>query len=269
MKKKLSLSFLLAALLFAGVQTAALAERYTDRIEKTLATGADVEVSIGNTNGSVTVEAWDGDSVQLVAEKRVDASSARDAEDAFEDIEIIIREAEGRLEIETKLPSVSHGFMNWILGRSRSASVRYELRVPRGAELDLHTVNGHLATDGAAGRQRLQSTNGRIEVEAAENGVEARTTNGSIRVEVSEASSQPHIKLGSTNGGITLSVPTDIEGRINVRTVNGRVKTDLPVTVDGPISRKRLKGEINGGGGSHIELATTNGSIQISGSAGS
>jgi len=267
--KRLSPILVAAALLLAGAQAAAFAERYTDRIEKTLATGPDVAISLGNTNGSVSVEAWDGDSVELVAEKRVEAGNAGEAKKAFEGVDIIIRETSGRVEIETKLPSASQGFVDWILGRGRNASVRYELRVPRGAELELHTVNGNLTTEGAAGLQYLQSTNGRIQVDNAENGVEARTTNGSIRVEVSDGAAQPDIELGSTNGGITLYLPDDIEGQINARTVNGRVKTDLPVTVHGKTQRRRLKGEINGGGASDIEISTTNGSIQISASAGS
>jgi len=268
MKIRLMPALTIAVVLFAGVQTAAMAERFTDRFEATYPLGAGVEISLGNTNGSVSVEAWDEDFVRLVAEKQVDSSSAREAEEAFEDIEILIKEGDRRLEIETRLPSAASGVVSWLFGRSRNASVRYELRVPRTAELDLHTVNGNLSIDGVAGAQELRSTNGRIEVTDAEEGVEAHTTNGSIRVEVTDASSAPDIDLGSTNGGITLYLPADIQGRIEARTVNGSVNTDLPVSIEGGTSRRRLAGELNGGGGSRIELATTNGSIKIEKSAG-
>jgi DUF4097 and DUF4098 domain-containing protein YvlB len=257
----------LAVLLFGGARCA-LAERFTDRVERTFQTGDEVVVNLSNTNGSVWVEAWDEDFVELVAEKRVDSSRASQAEEAFEDIEILVHEGDGRLEIETKLPGGTSGLMSWLFGRSRNGSVSYELRVPRVAELELRTVNGNVATEGAWGSQELRSTNGRIEVDAAEGGVDAHTTNGSIRVEIGDASSQPDVRLRSTNGGITLELPAYIEGRLEARTVNGSVKTDLPVSIEGGVSRRRLHGELNGGGASRIELTTTNGSIRINESAG-
>ena len=268
MKPRLSPTLIIVALLLAGAQTAATAEKFTDRIEETYATGASVDISLANTNGSVSVEAWDGDSVQLIAEKKVEASNSSEAQEALAKIDIIIRQADGRLEIETKLPSATQGVFDWLFGRARGASVRYELRVPRSADLDLRSVNGNVVTEGNAGRQLLHTTNGRIEVEGAAHGVEARTTNGSIRVEITDAPSRSDIELGSVNGGITLYLPDTIAGRIKARTVNGSVKTELPVTIDGSTSRRRLNGSLNGGGPNRIELSTTNGSIRINESAG-
>jgi hypothetical protein len=257
----------LAALLFAGAQTAALAERFTDRSETTYRLGPDAEISLGNSNGNVSVEAWDEDFVQLVAEKRVEASNAAAAAEAFAAIEVIIDEDAGRLEVETRLPGATSGLWSWLSGRSHNGSVSYELRVPRSTDLDLQTANGNVSTKGATGRLRLHSTNGRIDVEGAGEDVEADTVNGSIRVAIGGASSQADITLDSTNGGITLYLPAAIAGRLEARTVNGSIKTELPVTIGGGSSRRRLSGDINGGGASRIELSTTNGSIRISDAA--
>ena len=66
----------------------------------------------------------------------------------------------------------------------------------------------------------------------------------------------------TTNGSITLTLPSDLRAGLTARTTNGSVQTDFPITVQGTFRKNRLEGEINGGGAS-IELRTTNGSIRI------
>jgi Toastrack DUF4097 len=254
--------------LFAGVATAAMAERFTERIETTYSLGPGAEISLGNTNGSVSVEAWEEDFVRLVAEKQVEAGSEAEAEEALADIEVIIHQRDGRLEVETRLPGTASSLWGWLSGHSHNASVSYELRVPRGIDLDLHTVNGNVSTMGAEGSLRLHSINGRIEVEGGGDEVDAHTVNGSIRVAIGSTSPQTEVTLASTNGGITLSLPDSIAGRLEAHTTNGSIKTEIPVSVSGGVSRRRLNGELNGGGASRIEVSTTNGSIRINEAAG-
>jgi DUF4097 and DUF4098 domain-containing protein YvlB len=155
-----------------------------------------------------------------------------------------------------------HGFFDRVFGRSTNASVRYQLKVPRRAELTVRTVNGNVTTAGSQGGQKLRAINGRIEVESAARRVDAHTTNGSISVEIRD-DPEPEIELGTTNGSITLKLPADASGSIEARTVNGSVKTDVPVTLLGSASRKRIRGDFNGGDGGRVVLRTTNGSIRI------
>jgi DUF4097 and DUF4098 domain-containing protein YvlB len=68
--------------------------------------------------------------------------------------------------------------------------------------------------------------------------------------------------LTTTNGSLSLTVPTDLAANIDVTTTNGEIETELPITVEGKIGSKRLHGRINGGG-QHLTLKTTNGSIRI------
>lgn len=253
----------LAALALMATTAATRAARYTERFERVLPASASVEVRLTNVNGSVSIATWDRASVEIVAEKSLDSRSRADADEAFDEIEIVVAERAGRIEIETRRPKHSHGFFDWIFGRSRNASVRYELRVPRLAALDLRTVNGNVTTDGAGGGQLLRSTNGKITVRAAHDSVEAHTTNGSIQVELVEAPARLDVDLGSTNGSITLALPGSAGGRVAARTVNGSVRSDLPLTLEGASSRRRLSGRLNAGGPGSIDLRTTNGSIRI------
>jgi DUF4097 and DUF4098 domain-containing protein YvlB len=253
----------LAALLLLGSQVAAVAERFTERFERTLDVPPGVELSLTNTNGHVEIETWDRTSVEIVAEKRVNVRDAQAAREALEKLRIAVREGDGRLEIETEYPSGAEGLFDRMFGRSSNASVQYELRVPRGAKLEIRTVNGSIETLDSDGTQRLRSTNGRIEVTAAASSVSAHTTNGAIDVELTSAERDPEIDLGTTNGSIRLHLPSDTRASLEARTVNGRVSTELPVTLEGSASRKRLRADLNGGGEGRIVLRTTNGSIRI------
>ena len=262
MKAKSTRIVLLSILLLLATQGGAFADTFTDRFEETYKVDPDVEVSLSNTNGSITVEIWEQSAVRLVAAKRVSSHSAETGDQALEAIEIIVHESDGRIEIETRHPKSMNGVFDWLFRRSYNASVSYELKVPRGAEIALHTVNGNISTDGSEGAQRLRSTNGRIEVDSAHRRVDAHTTNGSINVEVA-AAEELEIELATTNGSITVHLPTDVRGSLEARTVNGSVRTDVPLTVEGSSSRKRVRGVFNGDSNGHIVLHTTNGSIRI------
>jgi len=266
MKVKTLRIAVLGTVLLLGGQVAALAERFTERLERTLAVDPTVELSLENTNGGVRVEIWDRSSIEIVAEKSVQVRGAATAQEALDKVQIEISESAGRVEIETVYPSASEGFFDWLFGRSDNASVSYELRIPKGARLQIRTVNGSVSTHGSEGVQVLRSTNGRIEVAGAASRVEARTTNGSIDVALSSGAEAPEIDLGTTNGGIRLHLPSDVRASLEARTVNGRVSTELPLTLDGSASRKRLEAQLNGGGAGRIVLRTTNGSIRIIGS---
>ena len=70
------------------------------------------------------------------------------------------------------------------------------------------------------------------------------------------------MKLRTTNGGISLALPADVQATLSARTTNGSVSTDFPVTVQGTFRKNRLEGDLNGGG-ANLDLKTTNGSIKI------
>lgn len=71
------------------------------------------------------------------------------------------------------------------------------------------------------------------------------------------------IKLGCTNGGITLRVPTAARASISARITNGGIETTgLQLETIGESSRRRLDGRLNGGG-PRLSLEGTNGGIRV------
>jgi len=236
---------------------AADAETLEDTIEKTLPFAAGGLLELSNTNGDVEIATWDRDEIQIEARKKVKASSDDRARQAFEDLKVHINESASGVTIETEYP---RGKDSW--WGNVSSSVRYHIRVPQLADLDIETVNGKVFVEGVHGRIDLETTNGGVTVEDAGGSVSARTTNGEIDAELREVEASEDMTLRTTNGSITLSLPSDVQANLAARTTNGSVQTDFPITVQGTFRKNRLDGDLNGGGAS-IELKTTNGSIRI------
>ena len=237
--------------------TVAFAETLEDTVEQTLPFASGNLLTLSNTNGDVEIIAWDRDEIEIEARKKVKASSDDRARQAFDDLKVSINNSAGGVTIETEYPKGKGSWWNNV-----SSSVNYSIRIPQEADLEIETVNGKVFVEGVHGQIDLESTNGGVKAEDAGGSVTARTTNGGIDVELREFEANEDMSLRTTNGSITLTLPSDIQADLAARTTNGSVQTDFPITVQGTFRKNRLEGELNGGGAS-IELKTTNGSIRI------
>jgi DUF4097 and DUF4098 domain-containing protein YvlB len=240
-----------------AVTGTAVAETAYDQIEETYAFAAGSRLSVTNTNGDIYIEPWDRDEALIVAKKKVKTRRG-DAEEALEELRVEIDVDGSGIEIDTYYPSWKKLF-GW---SEVSASVDYDIKVPRRADLDVKTTNGEVEIEGIEGRIRLRSTNGGLSVSDAAGSVSAGTTNGGIQVELDQVDAGSEMDFETTNGGIRLYLPSQIQASVSARTTNGTIETDFPVAVQGTFRRNRLEGEINGGG-PLLELRTTNGSIRI------
>jgi len=237
---------------------------YTREFKKTVDFKPNGIVEVKTTNGKIDLTSWDKNSVQIEAEIKVKASSRREAERILDKVEILIDQSAERLSIEPDYPKRHSGdsFWDWVLGSESRPVVNFTIKVPEQTDLYLRSTNGHVNVTDIEGEAVLKTTNGGIEAEYMKGSVDANTTNGSISVYLTQFSDDDRIDLNTTNGSIKLYLPSDVKADVKASTVNGSIRTDFPMTVQGKILRKRLDGEINGGGGI-IELSTVNGSISI------
>jgi hypothetical protein len=236
---------------------AAVAETAHEQIEETFAFAAGNRLSVTNTNGDIFIEPWDREEALIIAKKRVKTRRG-DPQEALDELRVEIDADGGGIEIDTYYPSWKKLF-GW---SEVSASVDYDIKVPRRANLNVRTTNGEVEIEGIEGEIRLRSTNGGLTVSDAAGSVSAGTTNGAIQVELDSVDAASEMEFETTNGGIRLYLPSNIQASLSARTTNGTIETDFPVTVSGTYRRNRLEGDINGGG-PLVELRTTNGSIRI------
>jgi len=245
----------------------ASASTVTEKFEKTYRFNPGGELTLENTNGSVTVRSWDRDEVRIEAIKKVKARSSRDAKDYMKRVRIRVDYNPDEINIEADYPRRSGGgggLLSWLFGgrRTPSVTITYTITVPKKADLDIDTTNGSVSISEVNGRIIAESTNGKLKIEEVRGSIDAHTTNGGIHAEVTDFSDNDDVYLKTVNGHITLYLPRDVEADVSASTVNGGIDTRFPLTVTGRWGPKKLNGTLNGGGG-EIELRTVNGGIDI------
>jgi hypothetical protein len=142
----------------------------------------------------------------------------------------------------------TQGDTTTIQGRCGSAWLSFcyleiTISAPSSADLTVESTNGAIGVSGLAGSVRVQTTNGTIDTRNLGGTLDLQTTNGAIRASACESDdvtarttngavdlhftrAPGTVKAGSTNGSITVSVPSDESYFIDAHTVNGRVDTN-------------------------------------------
>jgi hypothetical protein len=217
------------------------------------------QVWIRNTNGPVAVVQGTGDVLEVITEK-----SWRHSEPSR--VEMMAVPSEGGVTIcavwaarERRCGSGGDYHLSGI--HKNDVAVRFTVQLPRGVKVDVSTVNGEVAIEGAAAPVAATTVNGRILVHTTVGPVKANTVNGSIEAAM-DALTGGDIELATVNGSVTAVLPSKLNAVVDAETVNGRVETDFPLQVAGKISPRHLRGTI-GAGGMTLKLNTINGSVTI------
>jgi hypothetical protein len=253
----LLLPVLLAASAGCDIAMADFREQQTEEWKKSYQLEAGGRVEISNVNGKIEVVAGEGNSVEVVAKKIGKGPSQEAAKEALGRLQIAESSSAGLVKVETKYERSSGGMFNHGGGQ-----VEYTVRVPSGANLTLSTVNGAVEIVGGTGRIVAETTNGGIRARDISGPIEASTTNGGVHVEMAAVAADG-AKLECTNGGIQLRLPADARATIAARVSNGGIDTEgLKLELRGESSRRRLDGDLNGGG-PRLQLEGTNGGITV------
>src|SRR5262245_60412490 len=251
------------ALLLGGCDMgmAHLAGRATDEWTHTYPLKPGGEVRIVNTNGRIEVEPTDGSELVVRAEKIARAATDEGARQLLPRIDIKEEVGPDRVSIQT---GRIDGFM---IGAG--FEVRYHVRAPKDAVVNVANTNGQIALNGLSGKVLARTTNGSVTGKGLAGGggalagaVEARTTNGAVNIDFASVGKDP-ISAKTTNGGVSISLPQGAKADVSATWTNGgiQVSPDLNLEVVEK-SRRRLEGRMNGGGAT-IELHTTNGGIRV------
>ncbi len=197
-------------------------------------------------NGGIKVAAWDRSEIKVKARISVWDKDEADAREIAASIDV--HTDGGRVRAE------SRNERNW--------SVSFRIQAPRNTDLDLESHNGGISVAGIEGHLRIETHNGGLSLDSVAGDVVARTQNGGVSIELDGDSWQGSgLDVQTTNGGVTLNIPSNYSAELETGTVNGRIRIDFPVTVQGEIGR-RLTTTL-GSGGALIKVKTTNGGVRI------
>jgi Toastrack DUF4097 len=251
-----TLAGLTAALSFA-VPAAAQDFHWTGH----LAAGKRLEIK--GVNGSIRAMAASGSEIDVTARKtarRSDPDEVRIQVVPFEDgvtiCAVYPTPSRARRENSCEPGDGWHSNTN-----DNDVTVDFTIRLPAGIVFNGETVNGDVDGEDLGADADVSTVNGSIDVSAA-GVVEARTVNGSIRARMGRADWTSAASFKTVNGGITLTLPDNLNAEVSAETVNGDLETEFPLTVTGRFGPRHMRGTI-GSGGRRLELSTVNGSIHL------
>lgn len=186
----------------------------------------NVHVSVSNVKGAVTITAWDRNQVQ-VGGRLGDGAKP-----------LAIEGSNGDMTIKVQSQGKS-GWFNWNSDTSMGATT-LDIRVPKGASLDVDVVSAPLSIDGIDG--------GKISV---------NTVSGKARVNART----PIADVDSVSGSIELAGSA---GKVSLQTVSGDI---LAPNIGDEAELQTVSGRIRVGGGPwrKLNLSTVSGDVQLAG----
>lgn len=259
---------LTAVLLACAVSTPALwASR---EVDATLDAAPNATIEIETTSGSIEVRGWDNN--QVVVTGRIG-----------DDVESFTAEGGGnRIVIEVEVEQRGR----W---GGRDIDAHLEIKVPRGARLEIETVSASIEVEEFDGRIEAESVSGGIELsgapatadlESVSGGIRVRgkntrtlaeTVSGSIRldgvsdrVEASTVSGRIEVDAGQIERGDLESVSGTVElecslargARLDVSSHSGNVTLTLPADVSASFEAETFSGRIDNDFGAQAERAS-------------
>ncbi len=181
-------------------------------------------VEIFTINGSITVEEWDSDQVEVIY--------------------TITCSSEEEMNFVTVECNTSSGIIcevdydnDW--NRSHSGGVDFEVKIPSGIDLtiDLASVNGHVSINGGKGEALLEVVNGNIDAENFSGELVVNAVNGNINI-----SESPGLRVVELVNGNIECVINALEDDLELEAVSGNITLDLGFNAE--VSIETISGEI-------------------------
>ena len=252
----------LALMALAASATLAHAEEWT----KEWNTGQQATIHVDTNDGSVSVEATDGDRIEAKIITRgytIGSSGVRITEHQYGP----------RVDLIVKLPSQWMSF--------GEHSVKIELRVPVQTSPDIHTGDGSIRIHGVHGQVRVHTGDGSVQGDELDGRIEATSGDGSLHLDgrfdgvslrTGDGSVEFRARTGSHvgdewriqtgDGSVKVRLPQDLSANVDAHTNDGSISSDLPLTTEGHTHQHELRGKLNSGG-PEVVVRTGDGSIRI------
>ena len=222
-------------------------EYYCEMREVTVPAGGQLDVD-GGLNGGISIKG--ANRSDILVRSKVETYPDDQGDSRRMASEIRVETSSGRVRA-TGPTSGRHGW-----------GVSYEIFVPLKTDLLLRTHNGGISIAGVQGHTQFEALNGGVSLMSLAGSVEGHTTNGGLHLELaSDHWDGDRCDVSTTNGGVTIRVPSSYSAHLETGTVNGGVSVDFPVTVQGEINRN-LAVDL-GSGGNLVRATTTNGGVRV------
>lgn len=225
------------------------------RVHKTVPLEGNGVLTINTHNGSIDITPWNQPSADIDAVvEEGDMASAEDVQRT----EIRITGSGSSVRVESDYSAVESHF-TW-LGVSRVyPQVRYTIRMPATARLDIDEHNGKVRIAGLRSDMEINTHNGPVDIDDYAGRANVETHNGDVRVAFSRfdkgSSFQTH------NGTIDVRMPAASRFHLDADGHHLGFTSDFPIVAQ-HTHEGRYTGDVNGGG-PELRFSTHNGSLHL------
>ncbi len=221
-------------------------------------------ITVRNLNGQITVQNGSGDSVTVTATMRVRRG---DPHYVRYDVQHYGADNQDVLICALWGPDAHctpTGYDSEGNTRSRDNDIRvdFQVAVPAGVKVNVHTVNSNVSVTGVTSEVRAGTINGSVDVQTDGGPVLASSVNGTVRASLLRYHPTADMRFTSVNGSVIVGLADDVNADVELSTVNGRFTTDFPVTLNGRIDPRHLRAQL-GHGGPRIIIHTVNGNVEL------
>jgi hypothetical protein len=233
-------------------------------------------VTVKNIIGPIHVTGHDRNTVEMHAKETVRGDLQADIERARADMQLRTETEPGRVAIRVRHVGDddndgrrNRGWDNY--------SIEYdiEVRVPRGAKIDISTVNdGDVTVEDVNGEFTLRNVNGGVRLVRAGGSGTINTVNGDVEAVFARAPSEA-TSFHTVNGELDVTFPATLSAELAFHTMQGDVFTDFDVehlSTPPEVRRDRGRYFMNtnrnsafrvGAGGERYSFNTLNGDIFV------
>lgn len=202
------------------------------------------EVDVSSIAGDIVITGWDNPSVSVSAD--LPSGSQR----------VKVTSADGRTVVSVTCNS---GNCN-SPGSHYDKSVRLELHVPRGSDIEASGVSADITSHGVTGHQHLHTVSGDIEADLGSGNDEVKSLSGNIRLRGNGQDGT--LQVSTVSGDLTV---TNVAGELEARTVDGDLRAGLSSARIARLNSTSGSIELNAdlATGGTIEIETTSGREKI------
>ena len=231
---------------------------FAEDVDERMNAASDGHVDISNIAGSVVVNGWSRDEVEVTGEL------GRNVE------ELIFERNKDKITIKVKVPRKG--------GHGIDSDLR--ISVPQESSIDVGTVSADIDVTDVRGEQKLNTVSGDVRTESASADVKAASVSGDVEIEGDKSDTETN--ANTVSGDVTVfrvageiraeSVSGDVvvdEGsfdRASLNSVNGEIIFQAGLRNDGRFTAETVNGDIDvefqGDLSARVEIDTFNGTIR-------
>lgn len=237
---------------------------HVEQIEEKFAAEPGGTLTVDADMGSIQVEPWSRNEVDVFVEKRTRMFDEERARQELDEVEVEISQHRDGVRVEVDRPG-------WF--RKNRVSVKIKVRVPDTYNLELKTSGGDIETGDLKGDIDAKTAGGDIDIGIVSDGeVTAGTAGGDIRVrgggaETSVSTAGGNITVERADGGVAAKTAGgnieigDTGGDVDVKTTGGNIEIGR---VQGNVTARTVGGNIEIGPTlGDVDVKTVGGSIDI------